>query len=125
MGWGLIIGAAGLAIALYELWTRPTAKELVNNAAAALKQDAGAAAAKANALAGLSPQPNDRVASRAEQCKLELLDWAKTEAWSKDAAPTLAGLPLVPRMKLMPNVIPMFTWPMHARRVYCTYVEGQ
>lgn len=124
MGWGFIfkaatlIGAAGAAIAVYDWLTRPSAKQLVNDAAAAAR------AGVANSLTGAQPNPRAPNATRAQQCDLRAGDWAIADQWTAEVLHLGHALDLVPRLKLAVGIVPMFNWPTAARRVYCTYIGG-
>lgn len=114
--WGLALGILGIALALYEIATRETVLSAEESAAKAAK-------VRAERIAALQAgaRANPRIVQRAEKCGLETLDWAKTDAWTKSYLPD--ALDPLKRLQMMLNVVPMFSWPMHARRVYCTYID--
>lgn len=124
--WGWILGGASLALALYELWTRPTAAEIAAAATAAnapKRFDAGAIgryplpAGKPGGggmPAGGGPAP--------KQAQLDCSpptqdDYASAEAWT--AGQLGAFYSLKQRLDLMQSTLPIAMWPRSAQRVWC------
>lgn len=123
MNWLAAIGVVSLGVAIYELFTRPSARELANNAAATVRADAAAAAAQVKVLGAVN-MPNPRAADpvKVASCGLEVGDWQKADAWSRGIVG--AQLDLIPRLVLIRSFQPVLTWPTSAQRVYCVYVGG-
>lgn len=120
-----VLSALGLAIAVYELWTRPSAEEIAAAAAGGQRFDAGNAARFGGALGGGGGMPsgfplrlNQKVA---DQCGLMSNDFADAERWSRGyLGPALA---LRERLTLMRSHVAPPLWPRSAQRVWC-YLQG-
>jgi hypothetical protein len=104
--WGLVLGAIGIGLALYEIATRAS-----NPAVAAYADPAARRAAQAQ---------QDAIALRAKACGLLATDLRDAETWSRGILGSSLGI--IERLKLLLNAVPWSNWPRSARRVYCTYV---
>jgi len=109
--WGIVLGVVGVGLALYEIFTRPSAAELAAAAAAG-----GGVPTKPFNLGA----PVRLNAQRAAACGLQPHDWNDAERWSSDRmGPTL---PVLDRLKLIQSMVPPALWPASVRRVWCYLV---
>lgn len=106
--WGIsiVLGVIGIGLTIWELASRPSVPAPVPPGAAR------------------TPSPAARAAlqQRAQQCGLLAGDMRDAERWvEKYLGPTVE---LMPGLKLMHTVMPYASWPMSAKRVLCTYMQG-
>jgi hypothetical protein len=112
--WAVVLGLAGVAVVVYELWTRPKVAQKLSGALDALPP--------VNSPLRTYTPPVPKIGQAAiNKCGLLATDLADADAWSANfIGPSLA---LPNRLNLMRSVVDPHLWPESARRSWCAFVN--
>jgi len=113
--WGIVLGLAGVAVVVYELWTRPK-----SDSPPAVKPGGGMQLAGSPLRQYEPPMPKVGAAAYAK-CNLQATDIADADRWSATFLGTTLNLPS--RLNAMRSVVAPIQWPESARRTWCAFVQ--
>jgi len=123
---GIVLGVAALALAIYELATReapsaspaPSLARGPNPAAVALPPQVAADAAN-NLPPGTTKAERSAFYARASVCNATVQDWIDTNAWLRSQLGGPLPVSTAAQLQLQLGRLPMVYWPRAARRIAC------